>query len=167
MCVKLSYHWPFFFSKVHLRWPTELTVNPLDNSLYIIDDHMILKLTEDNRIRIIAGRPLHCTAPAGGYDMDLATHATLISPQSMAFASNGDLYVAESDSQRINRVRLVTTDGKISHFAGAESKCNCLDQNCPCYEEDYYLASTSKFNTISAICMTPDGVLHVADQVLL
>jgi YD repeat-containing protein len=150
--------------EVHLRWPTELAVNPLDNSLYIIDDHMILKLTRDNRLRIIAGRPFHCPIPAGGYDADLAIHTSLISPQSLAFASNGDLYVAESDSQRINRVRLVTTDGKVRHFAGAESKCNCLDRGCSCYEDDHYLAATSKFNTISAIGMAPDGILHIADQ---
>ena len=34
---------------------------------------------------------------------DLATDASLIEPQSLAFAPNGDLYIAESDSQRINR----------------------------------------------------------------
>ncbi|XP_035708479.1 teneurin-m isoform X4 [Folsomia candida] len=150
--------------EVHLRWPTELGVNPVDNSLYIIDDHMILMLTRDNRLRIIAGRPFHCPIPLGGYDADLAIHTALISPQSITFASNGDLFVAESDSQRINRVRMITTDGKVRHFAGAESKCNCLDRGCICYEDDHYLASTSKFNTISAIAMAPDGVLHIADQ---
>lgn len=150
--------------EVHLRWPTELAVNPLDNSLYIIDDHMVLKLTGDNRIRIIAGRPFHCPIPAGGYDLDLATHTALISPQSIAFSPNGDLFVAESDSQRVNRVRKISTDGKVFHFAGIESKCNCLDRGCICFEEDHYLAATAKFNTISAIAMTPDGVLHISDQ---
>ncbi|ODN01413.1 Teneurin-m [Orchesella cincta] len=150
--------------EVHLRWPTELAVNPLDNSLYIIDDHMILKLTGDNRIRIIAGRPFHCPIPAGGFDLDLATHTALISPQSITFGPNGDLYVAESDSQRVNRVRKISTDGQVSHFAGIESKCNCLDRGCVCFEEDHYLAATAKFNTISAIAMSPDGVLHISDQ---
>ena len=125
---------------------------------------MILKLAEDGRIRIVAGRPIHCPAPQGGYDSDLATHTSLISPQSMAFASNGDLYIAESDSQRISRVRVISTNGKISHFAGAESKCNCLDRGCSCFEEDHYLAATTKFNTISALGMSPDGVLHICDQ---
>ena len=150
--------------EVHLRWPTELAVNPLDDALYFIDDHMILKLTADHRVRIIGGRPFHCPMPFGGYDMDLATHTALISPQSITFAPNGDLYLAESDSQRINRIRLITTDGKVSHFAGADSKCNCLDRDCSCFDEDHYLASTTKFNTISAIAMSPDGVLHISDQ---
>ncbi|KAK9876572.1 hypothetical protein WA026_013952 [Henosepilachna vigintioctopunctata] len=98
--------------EVHLRWPTELAINPLDNSLHIIDDHMILQLTSDGRVKVIAGRPLHCGSPSTGYDMELATHATLVMPQSIAFSSSGNLYVAESDSQRINRIRVIGTDGK-------------------------------------------------------
>lgn len=147
-----------------MRWPTELAISPLDNSLHIIDDHMILKLAPDGRVKVVAGRPLHCPSPVGGYDTELATHATLVMPQSIAFGPSGDLYVAESDSQRINRVRVIGTDSKISHYAGAESKCNCLDRGCDCFEEDHFLASTSKFNTISSVTVTPDGILHIADQ---
>ncbi|XP_046665298.1 teneurin-m isoform X3 [Homalodisca vitripennis] len=148
--------------EVHLRWPTDLAINPLDNSLHIIDDHMILQLTPDGRVKVVAGRPLHC--PARGHDSELATRATLVMPQSIAFAPSGDLYVAESDSQRINRVRVIGTDGKISHYAGAESKCNCLDRGCDCFEQDHFLASSSKFNTISSVVVAPDGILHIADQ---
>lgn len=42
--------------EVHLRWPTELAINPLDNTLHIIDDHMILQLTTDGRVKVIAGK---------------------------------------------------------------------------------------------------------------
>ncbi|XP_041973220.1 teneurin-m isoform X2 [Aricia agestis] len=150
--------------EVHLRWPTELAINPLDNSLHVIDDHMILQMAPDGRVKVIAGRPLHCPSPPLGVDVELATSATLVMPQSIAFGAAGDLYVAESDSQRINRVRLITTDGRISLFAGAESKCNCLEKGCDCFEADHFLASTSKFNTISALSVSPDGVLHIADQ---
>ncbi|XP_024082461.1 teneurin-m isoform X3 [Cimex lectularius] len=148
--------------EVHLRWPTDLAINPLDNSLHIVDDHMVLKLTGDGRVKVVAGRPLHCQAR--GLDSELATQATLVMPQSIAFSPSGDLYIAESDSQRINRVRVVGTDGKISHYAGAESKCNCLDRGCDCFEQDHFLASTSKFNTISSVVVSPDGILHIADQ---
>ena len=43
---------------------------------------------------------------------DLATDASLIEPQSLAFAPNGDLYIAESDSQRINRYALTNPQGR-------------------------------------------------------
>ncbi|XP_063907083.1 teneurin-m isoform X3 [Zophobas morio] len=150
--------------EVHLRWPTELAINPLDNTLHIIDDHMILQLTLDGRVKVVAGRPLHCASPASGYDVELATHATLVMPQSLAFSSAGDLYIAESDSQRINRIRVIGTDGKIGPYAGAESKCNCLERGCDCFEAEHYLASNSKFNTISAVTVSPDGHVHIGDQ---
>ncbi|VVC40590.1 Hypothetical protein CINCED_3A025864 [Cinara cedri] len=153
--------------EVHLRWPTDLSINPLDNTLHIIDDHMVLKLTTDNRLKVVAGRPMHCP-PIGrsglNTDQELAIQTSLVMPQSIAFAPNGNMYVAESDSQRTNRIRFISTEGKISRFAGAESKCNCLDRGCDCYEEDHYLAATAKFNTISSITVSPDGVVHVADQ---
>lgn len=66
---------------------------------------MVLKLTSDGRVKVIAGRPLHCQAR--GLDPELATQATLVMPQSIAFAPSGDLFISESDSQRINRVRIV------------------------------------------------------------
>ncbi|XP_048266119.1 teneurin-m isoform X4 [Bombus terrestris] len=150
--------------EVHLRWPTELAINPLDNSLHMIDDHMVLQLAPDGRVKVVAGRPLHCASPSSSFDTELATHATLVMPQSIAFGPSGNLYIAESDSQRINRVRVIGTDGKISPYAGAESKCNCLERGCDCFDADHYLASTSKFNTISAVAVSPDGVVHIGDQ---
>lgn len=150
--------------EMHLRWPTELAVNPLDNTLHIIDDHMILRIAPDGRVRVVAGRPLHCTSTSSPFDTDLAAHATLVRPQSISFGAMGDLYVAESDSQRINRIRVIGTDGKIALFAGAESKCNCLERGCDCFEADHFLATSAKFNTIAAIAVTPDGHVHIADQ---
>ncbi|XP_017957287.2 teneurin-m isoform X2 [Drosophila navojoa] len=150
--------------EMHLRWPTELAVSPMDNTLHIIDDHMILRMTPDGRVRVISGRPLHCATATTAYDTDLATHATLVMPQSIAFGPLGELFVAESDSQRINRVRVIGTDGRISSFAGAESKCNCLERGCDCFEADHFLATSAKFNTIAALSVTPDGHVHIADQ---
>ncbi|XP_073841878.1 teneurin transmembrane protein Ten-m isoform X2 [Musca autumnalis] len=150
--------------EMHLRWPTELAVSPLDNTLHIIDDHMILRMTPDGRVRVISGRPLHCATSSFLYDSDLATHATLVMPQSIAFGPLGELYVAESDSQRINRVRVIGTNGRIAPFAGVESKCNCLERGCDCFEADHYLATSAKFNTIAALAVTPDGHVHIADQ---
>ncbi|XP_037506639.1 teneurin-m isoform X6 [Rhipicephalus sanguineus] len=154
----------FSLTQVNLRWPTELSINPLDNSLHILDDHMVLRVTPDKRIKIVAGRPLHCPSTAGRERSDFATDVFLEAPQSLAFGPNGDLYIAESDSQLVNRVRVLGSDGRISRFAGAELKCSCLELNCKCFDEDHFLASTSKLSTISSITVTPDGILHVCDQ---
>lgn len=47
-------------NKLTLRWPTQLAISPLDQALHILDDHMILKVTTDKRVVIVAGRPSHC-----------------------------------------------------------------------------------------------------------
>ncbi|XP_042205374.1 teneurin-m-like isoform X2 [Homarus americanus] len=151
-------------SEVSLRWPTALAVSPLDDSLYVLDDHHVLRLTHDGQVKVVAGRPLHC--PPLGHDVpsDLAAHTTLRSPQSLTFAPNGDLYIAESDNERINRVRVIETDERIHDFAGADSKCNCQEESCLCFDASHVLAATAVFSTISALAVTPDGTVHVLDQ---
>ena len=44
-----------------LRWPTELAVNPLDNSVHFIDDNIVMKVTENGHLKVVVGRPLHCS----------------------------------------------------------------------------------------------------------
>lgn len=115
--------------EVHLRWPTDLSINPLDNTLHIIDDHMVLKLTTDNRLKVIAGRPIHCPPAARtglNTDQELAVQTALVMPQSISFAPNGNMYVAESDSQRTNRIRVI-------------SKCSHILYVQPSVKKSYYL----------------------------
>lgn len=57
-----------------------------------------------------------------------------------------------------------SSDGRIQHFAGAESDCNCMDQNCDCFDPHHSLAANSRLNSISAVAVGPDGNLRVADQ---
>ena len=83
---------------------------------------------------------------------------------SLLILFSGELYVGESDSQRINRVRVITSDGRITTFAGAESPCNCRDSQCLCHAYDNVSAASAVFSSISAIAVTPDGVLHISDQ---
>ncbi len=151
-------------SEVQLNWPTELAVSPLDGTLHFVDDGVVLKMTGDGRVSVVAGRPLHCP-PSSSADPDAAVAASLVEPQSLAFAPNGDLFVAESDSQRINRVRRISTDGRLSTYAGADSKCNCLDAACECFDAHHHLAANAKFSAIASLACTPDGVLYIADQV--
>lgn len=49
-------------SQVELQWPTGLALSPLDGSLHILDDHVVLQVTGDGSVRVRAGTPLHCPA---------------------------------------------------------------------------------------------------------
>lgn len=44
----------FFFpsSQVRLEWPTDLAVNPMDNSLYVLENNVILRITENHQVCI-------------------------------------------------------------------------------------------------------------------
>ncbi|XP_042864966.1 teneurin-m-like isoform X4 [Penaeus japonicus] len=149
--------------QLHLRWPTELAISPLDGSLHILDDHLVLRVTPDNRVQVLTGRSLNCPLPPHE-PSDMSQTALLLNPQSIAFSPQGELYIAESDTQRINRVRIITSDGRISTFAGADPGCNCRDATCYCHTYDNVSATSAIFSSISSIAVTPDGVLHVSDQ---
>lgn len=43
-----------------MQWPTGLALSPLDDTLHFIDDRVIFKLTNDLKVKIVAGIPLHC-----------------------------------------------------------------------------------------------------------
>ncbi|XP_022650380.1 teneurin-m-like isoform X4 [Varroa destructor] len=151
--------------QTNLKWPSELAINPVDNSLHILDDHIVLRLTPDRRLRVIAGKPVHCASTQTNGKGDFATEALLESPMAITFSPQGDLYIAESDSQTVNRVRVVSPDGKLTHAVGVvEAKCSCLDINCKCFDPNEVLATAAKFDSISALTVTPDGTLHIADK---
>ena len=156
-----------------LKWPTALAINPLDDTLHIVDNNMVLKLTPDGMVVVVAGRLLHCPPNHSNVSSllseeqagpQLATDVILKSPQHITFAQNGDLYVVESDGHRMNRVRVVTSGGNIVHYAGAQSNCDCNDALCSCYEPLQILATNVLLHSPTAVTITPDNVLHVADM---
>ncbi|XP_050530422.1 teneurin-a isoform X1 [Daktulosphaira vitifoliae] len=175
-------------SQVQLQWPTNLALNPLDESLHITDDRIVLKVTKDNRVKIIAGSPLHCYSNNDAnkdslkttVNQDLmsesqkATETALGTIVGITFSPYGDLYVAQSDSRKINSIKVINSAGYISHFAGyqqnenLQKQCDCDNTNTTCQcgngSREHLLSITAKFTTISAIIASPDGVLNIADQ---
>ena len=108
----------------------------MDNSLYILDNNIVIQVSESAQVRIVAGRPIHCQVP--GIDHFLvsraAIHSTLEAAKAIAVSHEGVLYVAETDERKINRVQQVTTNGEISVVAGGPSDCDCkIDPSCDCF----------------------------------
>ncbi|XP_055682330.1 teneurin-a isoform X2 [Lutzomyia longipalpis] len=208
-------------SQTQLQWPTGLALSPLDGSLHFIDDRLVLKLTADMKIKVVAGTPLHCNSNAGEKNKT-STDDVLGTVLAIAFSPFGDLYVADSDSRRVNSIRTVDTSGKMRSFAGKVDmatlpSCDCgnattaatlaattmnparsgstgnpgapspsvaATAGCSCitpyngtgftttgYADDTatsnaetLLSSNAKFQAISAIAVSQDGVINVADQ---
>ncbi|XP_029439692.1 teneurin-2 [Rhinatrema bivittatum] len=152
-------------TQVRLEWPTDLAVNPMDNSLYVLENNVILQITENHQVRIIAGRPMHCQVPGIDYSLSkLAIHSALESASAIALSHTGILYIAETDEKRINRLRQVTTNGEISLLAGASSDCDCKDDaNCNCYSGDDGYATDAILNCPSSLAVAPDGTIYIAD----
>uniref|UniRef100_A0A8C0FU95 Teneurin-1 n=1 Tax=Bubo bubo TaxID=30461 RepID=A0A8C0FU95_BUBBB len=153
-------------TQVRLEWPTDLTVNPLDNSLYVLDNNIVLQISENRRVRIIAGRPIHCQVPGIDHFIisKVAIHSTLESARAIAVSHSGILYIAETDERKINRIQQVTTNGEISIIAGAPSDCDCkIDPNCDCFSGDGGYAKDAKLKAPSSLAVSPDDTLYVAD----
>ncbi|XP_078267436.1 teneurin-2-like isoform X9 [Rhinoraja longicauda] len=152
-------------SQVRLEWPTNLAINPIDNSLYVLENNVILRITENHQVSIIAGRPMHCQVPGIDYSLSkLAIHSALESASAIAVSHTGVLYIAETDEKKINRVRQVTTNGEISLLAGTPSDCDCKnDVNCDCFSGDEGYATDAKLNSPSSLAVSPDGTVFIAD----
>ncbi|KAM3925793.1 teneurin-2 isoform 8-T8 [Leptodactylus fuscus] len=152
-------------TQVRMEWPTDLAVNPMDNSLYVLENNVILRITENHQVSIIAGRPMHCQVPGIDYSLSkLAIHSALESASAIAISHTGILYIAETNEKKINRIRQVTTNGEISLLAGAASDCNCKDDvNCNCYAGDDGYATDAFLNSPSSLAVAPDGTVYIAD----
>ncbi|KAM6427153.1 teneurin-1 isoform 3-T4 [Liasis olivaceus] len=153
-------------TQVRLEWPTDLAVNPLDNSLYVLDNNIVLQISQNRRVRIIAGRPIHCQVPGIDHVLvsKVAIHSTLESARAVGVSHSGVLYIAETDERKINRIQQVTTNGEISVIAGAPTDCDCkIDPNCDCFSGDGGYAKDAKLKAPSSLAVSPDGTLYIAD----
>ncbi|XP_037803536.1 teneurin-a-like [Penaeus monodon] len=144
-------------SQVELQWPTSLALSPLDGSLHILDDHVVLQVTSDGSVRAKVGSPLHCPAAR-----DKPAVGTITG---MSFAPSGSLFLTEEDAHKQHSVLEVTPANKIKHFAGAKPDCGCSEESdCSCPADKIPLSTTIVLGPLSAITVSPDGVIHVADQ---
>ncbi|XP_035525860.1 teneurin-3 [Morone saxatilis] len=154
-------------NQVILEWPTDLAVSPMDNSLFVLDNNIVLRITENGQVSIAAGRPIHC--PLAGLERGVASgQRAQLTPLefavSITVSYHGAVYIAETDERKMSRIRKVSVDGEITHLAGAPSDCDCKnDANCDCYQTGDGYAKDARLNAPSSLVAAPDGTLYVAD----
>ncbi|KAA0186935.1 hypothetical protein HAZT_HAZT008617 [Hyalella azteca] len=145
-------------TQVDLQWPSSIALSPLDGTLHILDDHVLLQVTKDGSVRVRAGSPLHCQVTT-----DLQRIGTVTG---LAFAPTGNLYIVEEKSSGVHKVLELTPSGQIKPFAGATLQdCGCSAiTSCSCDRDKVHISSRLLLRAASGIAVTPDGVVHVADQ---
>ena len=126
----------FLAGQVQLQWPTKLALNPLDSSLHIVDDTMILKLTSDMRLVVEAGISPICTARQHNITRGILSPIT-----DLDFAHDGTMYFVEK-----NLIH------QLDRF-GAVQPLEYLHDN-----------NTSGKRTFSALSVSPDGNIIVAEN---
>ncbi|WP_439145174.1 RICIN domain-containing protein [Streptantibioticus silvisoli] len=119
--------------------------------LYIADagSHQVRKITSDGKIHTVAGTGTKGFSGDGGP----ATAAQLDNPFGLVVDSIGTLYIADFGN---NRVRKVTTDGKISTVAGNGTKG---------FGGDGGPAASAQLNNPIGLALDRAGTLYIADHV--
>lgn len=120
-------------------------------TLYIADqgNNRVRAVTTDGKINTTAG------SSTSGYTGDggAATSATLANPSGVAVDSSGNVFIADTAN---NVVRKVTTDGKISTFAGNPNSGSF-------YSGDGGAASSASLFHPSGLAVDASGNLYIAD----
>jgi len=133
-----------------LSLPTGVAVDPAGN-LYIADanNNCIRIVTTDQNIHTFAGQ---CSYALFQGDGGLAIQAKLNKPYSVAVDAYGDVYIADTENQRI---RVVTPDGIINTIAGDGTQG---------FKGDNGPALQAEFASPSGIALDASGNIYVADK---
>jgi sugar lactone lactonase YvrE len=95
-----------------LRYPLFPTVDATGNIVFVdTNDHRVWRITPDGGMSVVAGNGIAGFSGDGGP----AASASLNGPQAVALDNAGNLYIADSNN---NRIRMVTPAGIISTIAG-------------------------------------------------
>ena len=139
-------------NQAQLNFPIAVAVDSKGN-IYVAD-------TNNHRVREISGGNITTIAGNGtpGYSGDgaAATAATLNTPSGVAVDSSGNVFISDTAN---NVIRKVTTDGKISTFAGNQG----LGAG---YGGDNGSATSAgaQFSKPLGVALDPSGNLYVADS---
>jgi choice-of-anchor A domain-containing protein/RHS repeat-associated protein len=124
----------------------DVALGPGD-SLYVIDQNRVLQVSSEGEVSIVAGSGSVVYSGDGGP----ATEAGM-SPEGIAFASDGTLYIADTENQR---VRKVDSQGIITTLAGNGNAG---------FSGDEGPASQAELAYPIEVSVGPDGSVYIVDD---
>ena len=150
------------YNETQFFWPTSLAINPLDNTVYVLDEGVIYKLTNFNTTEIVAGTPRGCkSAIDESRWRSKSDFIKLFAPVDMAFNPEGDLYILENDhALNIKQIRVLKSTGEIESFFGEQATSRRI-----MYKLDSESAELNlKFNDPTSIAVHPNRSVYVLDR---
>ena len=145
----------FTLDTITFYWPIALAINPIDNSLYVLDEGVIFKITSYGAIEVIAGLYFGCEKVNSKFKK-------LHNPVDMAFNSEGVLFVLENDPiEKIKQISLIKSNGEMEIFLGENG------QLMNGFSFDFGFSQTSnvfKFNDPIAIAIHQNRSIYVLDK---
>jgi sugar lactone lactonase YvrE len=128
-------------------------------------DNKVRKVASDGTISTVAGTGTQCATPTSSCgDGGPATAAQLSDPRGIAVDGAGNLYIADTDA---NKIRKVTPGGTISTIAG--DGLGCVDPSAPenspispCYGPSI-VATAAPLNQPDGVAVDTHGNVYIAD----
>lgn len=139
-------------------FPAGLAVDR-DGRVYIGENNRVLRLDSDGTVTRVAGK-----GTAEGFNGDGPADAltlTLGKPFGLAFAPNGDLYIADADHHRVRRLYL-SINGVLEMETVAGSGA-CSPSCSGGYSGDGGPATMAELNSPFGVSVGPDGALYIGD----
>ena len=133
-----------------IEYPGDLALDPAGNLFFIDGANTVWRIdAASGVINAVAGNP----EPGFCGDGGPAKNACLGSPASLAFDSAGNLYIADSNNERVRRVDATT--GVISTVAGSGNNQGALGDGGP--------ATAASLFTPSGLAVDTSGNLFISD----
>ncbi|CAG0878874.1 unnamed protein product [Darwinula stevensoni] len=134
--------------KMGMQWPTKLEMNPVDESLYFVDDQAVFQLSPQRRLRLLVGQPLHCQSVQGHPSKEGTGMKNLGVVKTLAIDPHGRIHVGGVSSDGIPYVKqLKPGSGEITITDSAKGN-----------------EGTPTLTGVSDLVVSPDGRLWVADS---
>jgi len=127
-------------------WPTQLSLNPVDNTIHWMDNNVVLKLSAAGYVQVVAGLPQHCAALASS-----ANVSAVGSISTFSLSPDGSLFFIEKAN--VNTSRIVEMDRR-----GRTRIVGCVKAAG---------GQCSMPTSISSLALSADGIIYMADKHLL